>query len=104
MLLTNNEVVPCLIKSQFSAFAAQSSACRFSLAQFFERLLDCLIIALRAEPGNRQGVGLFDAIQFVAEFQIGRDLPRREGHCIVGRESASDEGGDADGNFRKRTL
>ena len=49
-------------------------------------------------------VGALDAIELVAEFEIGRDLPRRQRHCIVGRESASDEGGDGDGDFLKRTL
>src|SRR5262245_54620834 len=47
---------------------------------------------------------LLEPVKFIAEFEISRDLPRRQSHCIFGREAASDEGCDEDGDCRKRTL
>src|SRR5262245_46626573 len=35
-------------------------------------------------------------IELFAEFQIGRDLPRRQRHCMFGLEATSDESCDED--------
>ena len=63
-----------------------------------------LPVALRADGGDSKIVRPLDPVELRAEFEIGRDLPRRQRHCKVGREPASDEGGDGEGDFRKRTL
>src|SRR5262249_44950812 len=72
--------------------------------QILECLLDCFLVALCADGGDGQGISPVDAIELVGEFKISRDLPWGEHHCIIGRETMSDEGGDADADFRKRTL
>src|SRR6185436_20307400 len=72
-----------------------------------------LLVADHLEPGRRVDRHLelghpsliaIHAVELVAEFEIGHDLPRRQAHCIVGREASPDEGGDGDGDFLERTF
>jgi len=72
--------------------------------EFSGYLLDLFLVALRADVAKHEIVGLLHAIEPLAEHGVGNDLPRRQSHCKVGRESVADESGDGNGNFFERIL
>ena len=62
------------------------------------------LVALSGGRRHHQVTRALERVQPFVEIEIGGDLARRQTHCIVGRESVADKGGDADGDFIERTL
>src|SRR5262245_59706081 len=66
-------------------------------AQFLDLLFDCLTVALGAGRRDPQIASHISTVEHGIQFEVGNQLRPSQHHCKVGRESASDKGGNPKG-------